>query len=169
MSENLYGFKITERALYGYFEKGYYLSLTWFPEYIDSFPSAVKNIQLTWNKCKFISASKSLIPHEHGVYCFSVPMKYPLPCECHIPIYIGKAAPGFLSERFNNYLKEKKNPNGREKIVQAFNKYKDDLVFWWAILPRIYVDMIEEHLLSCYYPPCNSDLPNRDRLWGKAF
>ncbi|MFZ4664842.1 MAG: DNA sulfur modification protein DndB [Prochlorotrichaceae cyanobacterium] len=74
-----------------------------------------------------------------------------MPSEIHVPLYIGKAAPGYLSERFNDYLKERKNPKGRTKLVIALNKYKSKIVFWWATLPQIYVDTIEEHLLGCYY------------------
>jgi hypothetical protein len=66
-------------------------------------------------------------------------------------------------------LKEKNNPSGRSKLVMALNKYDSNLIFWWTTLARIYVDMIEEHLLMCYHPPCNTSIPNRERLWGQAF
>jgi len=169
MSENLYDFAKTTKAIHGVFQKDYCLHLQWFPEYIDNFSQAVNNVSLDWQKCKFVSASKGLIPDSHGVYCFSILLENPLPSEIHVPLYIGKAAPGYLSERFNDYLKERKNPKGRTKLVIALNKYKNKIIFWWATLPRIYVDTIEEHLLGCYYPPCNTSIPNRERLWGKAF
>jgi hypothetical protein len=169
MSENLYDFAKQTDPINGYFSQDYNLNFQWYPQYIDSFSVAVRDVSLEWNQCKFVSASKKIIPDKHGVYCFSVPLEDPMPQAIHVPLYIGKAAPQYLSERFDNYLKEKKNPKGRSKIVHAFNKYDKKLKFWWATLPRVYVDMIEEHLLMCYHPPCNTQIPNRDRLWGKAF
>lgn len=169
MSDSTYDFAKQTDAINGYFKKDYNLSFTWFPQYIDEFPKAIHEIKLNWEKCKFVPASIDIIPDDHGVYCFSIPLRYPLPSETYVPLYIGKAAPQFLSERFGDYLKEKKNPKGRSKIVNAFNKYQNNIEFWWSVLKRSQVESIEEHLLMCYCPPCNTSIPNRQRLWGKAF
>lgn len=169
MSENLYDFATQTNPIYGSFQKDYCLSFQWYPQYIEDFPKAVNNVALEWKSCKFVSASKDIIPDDHGVYCFTVSLEKPLSRIGDLPLYIGKAVPQFLSERFLDYLKEKNSPKGRDKIVTAFNKYDGKIKFWWVTLPRIYVDMIEEHLLICYNPPCNTKIPNRTRLWGNAF
>jgi len=65
--------------------------------------------------------------------------------KCSPSTYIGKAAPGYLSERFKSYFSEKESVSGRPKLVVMLNKYRNRLFFWWAELPRIYVDAVEEH------------------------
>jgi hypothetical protein len=165
----MYDFATQKAAIAGYFSQDYELTLQWFPQYIEDFPQAMNGITLQWNKCKFVSASQVLIPNNHGVYCFSVGLGKPFPDDAHIPLYIGKAAPGYLSSRFKNYLKEKNDKNGRSKVVVMLNKYQNRLMFWWAELPRIHADTVEEHLLMCCSPPCNDKIPSRAVLWGKAF
>ena len=165
----MYDFATQKKPVYGYFSQDYNLGFQWYPQYIEDFPKAVRDIELNWENCSFVSASRDIIPDKHGVYCFTVSLESPLPKVDNLPIYIGKAAPQFLSERFEDYLKEKKSPKGREKIVNAFNKYESKIKFWWVTLPRVYVDMIEEHLLICFHPPCNTQIPNKERLWGNAF
>jgi hypothetical protein len=169
MSQELYDFDKQKEAIQGYFSRDLEFSLQWLPEYIDEFPTVVSDVKLNWNKCRFLKASQHQIPDKHGVYCFSIQLGNPFPEELHLPMYIGKAAPGYLSERFNNYFKEQSNSKGRSKVVLMLNKYKTCLYFWWAQLPRVYVETVEEHLLMCCRPPCNEIIPSHQRLWGKAF
>jgi hypothetical protein len=169
MANDLYDFATQKDAIAGYFEKEYELNLQWLPQYVEDFPKVMGEIMLKWEKCKFVSASQQMIPEKHGVYCFSIQLGEPFPDTIHIPLYIGKAAPGYLSERFQSYLREKDNVKGRSKLVFMLNKYRNQLFFWWSELPRIYVDTVEEHLLMCCQPPCNEKFPSRERLWGKAF
>jgi hypothetical protein len=169
MSDKLYDFATQKAAISGYFAKDYELTLQWLPQYVEEFPKAMDGVSLKWNKCKFILACESLIPDNHGVYCFSIDLGKPFPENVHLPLYIGKAAPGYLSERFKSYFKERESINGRSKVVAMLNKYRNRLLFWWAELPRIHVDAVEEHLLMCCKPPCNEKIPSRERLWGKAF
>jgi len=169
MPGELYDVATQKDAIQGYFEKETALNLQWLPSYVEEFPRAVQGVNLEWKQCPFLKASKELIPDCHGVYCFSVKLGNPFPDEIHLPLYIGKAAPGFLSERFETYFKERDNTKGRSKVVVMLNKYRDNLFFWWTKLPRIYVDTVEEHLLMCCKPPCNEQVPSRQRLWGRAF
>ena len=170
MSRNLYDPASQGRAVYGYFPKDLEFNLGWRPQYIDEFPRVIGDrIELCWENCRFLKASKPSIPDKHGVYCFSIQLGSPFPKDIHLPMYIGKAAPKYLSERFEDYLKEKESLKGRTKIVTMLNKYEGRLFFWWAPLPRIYVDTVEEHLLMCCRAPCNESIPNTERLWGKAF
>jgi hypothetical protein len=169
MSQKLYDFATQKKAIQGYFPKNLEFNLGWRPQYIDEFPKVTGDVKLEWNSCKFLKAHKSLVPDEHGVYCFSIQLGDPFPKDIHLPMYIGKAAPRFLSERFEDYLKEKRDNKGRSKIVTMLNKYENRLFFWWATLPRIYVDTVEEHLLMCCRAPCNESIPDTERLWGKAF
>ena len=169
MSENLYDVAQQKEPVQGCFSKDFELNLRWLPEYIDDFPKVIADIDLKWEKCRFLKASRKIIPDKHGVYCFSLNLGSPFPDEIHLPMYIGKAAPGYLSERFDNYFKEKNSRKGRSKIVPMLNKYQNCLFFWWATLPRLYVETVEEHLLMCCKPPCNEAIPSSKKLWGKAF
>ncbi|MGB7439788.1 MAG: hypothetical protein WA919_01855 [Coleofasciculaceae cyanobacterium] len=169
MPDDLYDFATQKAAISGHFAKDYELNLQWLPHYVEDFSTAMNGVKLNWDNCKFVTAAQNLIPEVHGVYCFSIKLGKPFPEDIHIPLYIGKSAPGYLSERFNDYLRERECINGRSKLVLMLNKYRDKLFFWWAELPRIYVDAVEEHLLMCCKPPCNDRVPRRERLWGKAF
>jgi hypothetical protein len=165
----VYNLAKRQKAIYGRFGKSDELQLRWLPYYIEDFPKAVKDINLEWEKCKFVKACTSQIPKSHGVYCFSTTLGQPFPEPLHVPLYIGKAAPGYLSERFESYFREREDPNGRTEVVMMLNRYKNKLFFWWSKLRRVDVDIIEEHLLMCCQPPCNTKIPKRDRLWSKAF
>lgn len=169
MSERLYDFATQNAAISGHFVKDYEFTLQWLPQYIDEFPQAMQGVKLNWQKCKFMANAQTLIPNAHRVYCFSIYLGEPFPETLHLPVYIGKAAPGYLSERFKSYLTERKSAVGREKLVVMLNKYQDKLFFCCSELPRIYVDAVEEHLLMCCKPPCHEKIPSRERLWGKAF
>ncbi|MDZ8241406.1 MAG: hypothetical protein RMZ69_30330 [Nostoc sp. ChiQUE01a] len=72
MSDKLYDFATQKAAISGYFAKDYELTLQWLPQYVEEFPKAMDGVSLKWNKCKFILACESLVPDNHGVYCFSI-------------------------------------------------------------------------------------------------
>lgn len=169
MSDSVYDVATQKAAISGYFAADYEFHLRWLPHYVEEFPNAVQGINLTWQHCKFIPASQAQIPDKHGVYCFSIKLGKPFPKDIHLPLYIGKAAPGYLSARFKSYFSERENSDGRPKIVLMLNKYRNQLFFWWAELPRVYVETVEEHLLMCCHPPCNDRIPSRQKLWAKAF
>lgn len=169
MDSEQFGLAKPGETLTGYLGCEKTMHLAWFPDYVDQFSTVMNNISLRWEKCKFVSSAKNMIPQEHGVYCFSILLGEPFPKDIHLILYIGKAAPGYLSERFNSYFQEKNSAHGRKKIIYMLEKYQNDLFFWWSTLPRIYVDTVEEHLLMCCKPPCNEIIPSRERLWGKAF
>jgi len=169
MSEDLYDFATQKAAISGKFQRDYEFSFQWLPYYMEEFPTAMQGIQLNWQSCKFMKSTQELIPDKHGVYCFSIKLGRPFADDFHVPLYIGKAAPQFISERFGNYLTERQSLTGREKVVYMLNKYRNRIMFWWAELPRIHVDTVEEHLLMCCKPPCNTIVPSRNKLWGKAF
>lgn len=164
-------FALQKAAISGRFEKDSSLAVVWWPQYILEFSTVLDNVPLPlkWEKQKFTSSAKLVIPNKSGVYCFTVDIGQPFPEQVHVPLYIGKAATRYLSERFDDYLKESKKISGRKEIVTMLNLYRDRLYFWWAELPRVYVDTVEEHLIMCCKPPCNSASYNRERLWGKAF
>lgn len=164
-----YDFATQKDSISGCFSKNHELHLRLLPDYIQEFPNVIQGVKLKWHKCKFVVASQQIVPDKHGVYCFSIEIGHPLPNDIHIPLYIGKAAPGYLSERFRNYFKERSDEKGRQKLVHVLNRHRNDLFFWWSELPRVYVDTVEEHLLMCCQPPCNSNFPRHERLWGKAF
>jgi hypothetical protein len=169
MSEDLYDFATQKAAIAGHFNREYEFIFKWSPHYIEDFPQAMRGIKLNWKYCKFVRDAQAQIPNKHGVYCFSIKLDHPFPKDIHLPLYIGKAAPGYLSARFNAYFSERENVQGRTKIVIMLNKYRNRLFFWWSELPRVYVDTVEEHLLMCCKPPCNEIFPPREKLWSKAF
>lgn len=166
---DLYDFATQKAAISGHFSREHELVLRWLPYYVEDFPTAMKGIKLEWTNCKFVKEASVKVPDRHGVYCFSIKLGFPFPDKVHLPLYIGKAAPGYLSERFKSYFQERGNIKGREKIVLMLNKYKNKLFFWWSELPRRDVDTVEEHLLMCCHPPFNTVIPSRERLWAKAF
>jgi hypothetical protein len=169
MAKHLYDFAIQKAAIAGRLQRDHEFTLQWLPQYIDEFPVAMRNVRLNWQKCNFIRDAQNLVPETYGVYCFSTKLGIPFADDLHIPLYIGKAAQQYLSERFEDYIVEARDIKGRKKVVVMLNKYHNRLVFWWAELPRIHVDAIEEHLLMCCHPPCNEIIPNRQKHWGKAF
>jgi hypothetical protein len=169
MSDKLYDFATQKAAISGHFARDYEFKLQWLPHYIEEFPKATRGVNLNWKSCKFVRAAQEQVPDKHGVYCFSIKLGKPFPEDIHLPLYIGKAAPGYLSERFKSYFSERENIQGRPKIVLMLNKYRNKLFFWWAELPRIHVDTVEEHLIMCCKPPCNEIIPSREKLWAKAF
>ncbi|MBS0016862.1 MAG: hypothetical protein KFF72_10970 [Arthrospira sp. SH-MAG29] len=166
---DVYDFATQKAAISGHFAKEHEFMLRWLPHYVENFPIAMRGIKLEWKNCKFVKDAQVQIPDKQGVYCFSIKLGRPFPEDIHLPLYIGKAAPGYLSERFESYFKERENIQGRTKIVFMLNKYKNELYFWWAVLPRRDVDTVEEHLLMCCHPPCNTQIPSREKLWAKAF
>ena len=158
-------------ALLGRFSKETQFTLDWFPEYVEDFPKALEKIThpIQWESCKFVAAAKNTIPKRFGVYCFSVDLGDPFPKKLHLPLYVGKASEQYLSERFDNYLIEQKNVKGREKIVFMLNRWQNRLTFWWAAIPKVYVDVVEQHLIMCCRPPCNTREYSKEKFWGKAF
>lgn len=169
MSKPLYDFATQKAAIAGHFEKEYELTLKWLPQYIEEFPQVMQSIKLDWQKCNFIRDAHTVIPDKYGVYCFSVKLGEPFADGLHIPLYIGKAGQQHLSERYKDYLSETKSLTGRKKVVVMLNRYRNQLVFWWAELPRIHVDAVEEHLLMCCKTPCNEMIPSKEKHWGRAF
>lgn len=169
MSEELHDLATIKQPITGYISKNLIIGFRWLPHYISSFKDATRDIQLEWKKCNFVKGSEMQVPDKHGVYCFSISLNHPFPNEIIIPLYIGKAAPGYLCERFADYLYERNSTKGRSKILWMLNSYRNKLIFWWAELPRIQVDTVEEHLLMCCTPPCNEIFPSREKLWAKAF
>lgn len=164
-------FAVQKDAIVGRFDREYTHDFDWSPQYIKEFPKALPPVPLplVWRHCKFVPSAKHMVPDQHGVYCFSVDLGQPFPEKIHLPLYIGKAAPAYLSQRFANYFGERGKVNGRPRVVVMLNMYRDRLLFWWAELPRSYVDVVEEHLLMCCKPPCNVKPHDRQKLWGKAF
>jgi hypothetical protein len=158
-------------AIAGKFAKETAYNLQWFPEYVEEFPTALAGVPqpLVWQQCKFVPTAVDQVPDKFGVYCFAIDLGDPFPKKFHLPLYIGKASSQHLSGRFKDYLREKNNIKGREQIVIMLNKYQNKLTFWWAELPKVFVDVVEDHLIMCCNPPCNTSKPNKDRLWGKAF
>jgi hypothetical protein len=158
-------------AIAGVFARDIAFNLEWFPQYIEEFPTALKGVPqpLDWHSCKFVPANVDQVPNNFGVYCFSIDLGEPFPKKFHLPLYIGKASNQYLAERYEDYVNEQRSIKGREQIVIMLNKYQNKLTFWWAELKRGYVDVVEEHLIMCCNPPCNTIRPNREKLWAKAF
>jgi hypothetical protein len=171
LADSSFGFN-TGSSLTGHLTKDYSLLLTWYPNYIDEFPTALQGISIKWEKCKFTKESKVNVPKNFGVYCFSADINGPFPSETkeHI-LYIGKASDQYLHERYEDYLSEMNSPRGRTKVVNVLQKYKDQTFFWWCSLASIHVEVVERHLLMCYEPPANdiNQSPKKDKHWGKAF
>ncbi|HYG09255.1 MAG TPA: hypothetical protein VD835_04715 [Pyrinomonadaceae bacterium] len=158
-------------AISGRLEKEYEFTLRWWPEYVKEFTTALKkvpNLPLQWKKCKFTKAAGGLIPKKPGVYCFTLELGAPFPKDIVLPLYVGKSPNQNLHKRFLDYFSERTDYEGREKVVIMLNMFRDRLFFWWVELPRVYVDIVEEHLIMCCKPPCN-DVGYDKTKWGSAF
>jgi hypothetical protein len=170
MSDTPFGEFPKSSPLTGHFEREYCLVTKWFPNYIEELPQALAGVSIEWKKCNFVKDAQINVPGSFGVYCFTTDIGGLFPSDTKtMLLYIGKASEQYLSERFEDYLKEANNSSGREKVVNVLRKYKPLLRFWWCELPPIHVEVVERHLLMCFHPPANTYIPDKKKHWGKAF
>ena len=99
------------------------------------------------------------IPREPGIYSFVIQpgiASYPY---CSYLMYIGKTG-RTLRERFNEYLREQNNLEGRPNILRLLNKYRGYVYFCCSeITKKEQIGKMEDVLCDVFQPPCNEQLP----------
>ena len=170
MDEVFGEFKKSISPLTGHLDKEYGLIAKWYPNYIDEFSKVLPGVSVTWKFCNFTKEAKINVPKCFGVYCFTGEIGDPFPGDSKtVILYIGKATDQYLSERYEDYLGEVNSSKGRVKVTNSLRKYRQSLRFWWCELPSSHVEITERHLLMCYEPPANDQIPQKEKHWGKAF
>lgn len=131
----------------------FYLDLTsW-----RKFTSAAR---LDWQKLRFGNAAVPNVPQERGIYAFTLELDpSQLPAHGYI-IYVGitgNTSNANLRKRFNQYLAQLKNKDGRPRIYFMLANWKDDLFFNFVSIPDKNVDLakIERDFLNAVMPPAN--------------
>ena len=123
----------------------------------------------SWEIYPFRRNQVTEIPRKPGIYSFVIQpgiTSYP---DCSYLMYIGKAE-GTLRKRFQDYLYEQNNREGRPRILRLLNRYQGYLYFRCSIIEKIErIVEIERALLKAFIPPCNSELPAEIRHVKGAF
>jgi hypothetical protein len=122
--------------------------------------SAKIAVNLKWLYVPFDEQSLNDVPKTRGLYAFVIAHRQTyFPPHGYI-MYVGitgdKAANRSLRIRFKDYLDER-DAGGRPKIVNILNKYRDNILFYYAELPDRSQSLksIEDEMLSALIPPCN--------------
>lgn len=115
---------------------------------------------LSWNKVKFNSSARTIIPKERGIYAFTLSWDTSdLPNHGYI-LYLGITgddSTANLHSRFGQYLSELRRADKRPRVYYMLEKWKDDLFFNFVPIPdkRMSLKKIETEFLSAIQPPIN--------------
>ena len=141
----------------------FYLWPRLWAEYSDS-----HNWNFDWHFCQFNETQIDNIPTEPGIYTFVVqPSLANHPSSSYL-MYVGKTA-RTLRDRFKDYLRERTREIGRPRVVRLLNKYPDNLLFCYTVVPDLtQLGNIEDALMTAFVPPCNDQLPARVRAIMEA-
>lgn len=115
---------------------------------------------LDWRKTRFGEVGRAAVPHERGIYAFTLelaPAK--LPQHGYI-LYVGITgddSEANLHKRYNQYLLNLKNEDGRPGVFYMMKNWKDDLFFNFVAIPNKAVDLavIEKAFINSVMPPVN--------------
>ncbi len=117
------------------------------------------SICLSWTVFLFGEDAIKEIPDEPGVYAFLIQPSIASDLNASYLIYIGKTTRS-LRTRFQEYLREAKNPSGRPKIVTWLNPFKGFIYFSCAVLTSsVSPETVEGELLNAFIPPANEQYP----------
>ena len=116
--------------------------------------------RLDWQKARFGQGSLAAIPKERGIYAFTIELdSAKLPSHGYI-LYVGITgddSQANLHKRYNQYLMDWKNENGRPAVVYMMRNWSADLFFNFVPLPNKSVDLarIERAFINSVMPPVN--------------
>jgi hypothetical protein len=113
---------------------------------------------LEWRKFRLSIDQRQNIPMEPGVYTLLVEPGIANHAGCSYLVYVGKAESG-LRNRFNDYLREVRNEEGRPHIIELLSRYPDHLWFCFSPVPRDQCVELERALIHAYRPPFNDQIP----------
>jgi hypothetical protein len=123
-----------------------------------------------WRSYPFNSRSKGSVPETAGIYTFVVNPDIAQHC-CSYLMYVGRTVNQTLRERFAEYLREKRNSNGRPQIVWLLNKYSDRNLFFCCTTcdKTDDIEKLEEDLIEAFVPPFNRRIPGKVGRIKRAF
>ncbi len=116
--------------------------------------------QLNWQKLRFGNAAAPNVPQQRGIYAFTVELDpSQLPAHGYI-MYVGitgNKSNANLRRRFNQYLANLRNKDGRPRIYFMLDNWKDHLFFNFVPISDKNVDLvtIERDFLNAVMPPAN--------------
>jgi hypothetical protein len=116
--------------------------------------------KLDWKKIRFDAIGHATVPQERGIYAFTVelaPTK--LPPHGYI-LYVGITGDDSnanLYRRYNQYLLNLQNEDGRPAVFYMMKNFEDHLFFNFVALPNQAIDLakIERAFINAVMPPVN--------------
>lgn len=127
------------------------------PIMLDALATKLSDYAMDWTYVKFVRINNDQIPAQAGVYCFIV-LPHAANIEHHsIVLYIGKAKTS-LRDRYQSYIREREatEKQGRERVKQMLNIYKERVIFAYCCLDNYDVEKVEDLLLEAFNPCCNT-------------
>lgn len=119
-----------------------------------------KNLSpLNWQVFEFNSATATVIPTSAGVYAFLLQPRVDANLPVSYLLYIGKTSRS-LRTRYREYLNQ--SDAGRTHIYDMFRLYTPGYVVFACAplkMPNRDIKEVEDHLIRCYRPPLNQELP----------
>jgi hypothetical protein len=116
--------------------------------------------KLDWRKTRFGVAGLTSIPHERGIYAFTLELAPgELPHHGYI-LYVGitgDESDANLYKRYNQYLLNMKNEDGRPAVFYMMKNWKGHLFFNFVPIPNRSVDLakMERAFINSVMPPVN--------------
>lgn len=116
--------------------------------------------KLDWQKIRFDEASHGSVPHDRGIYIFTVELSpTKLPAHGYI-LYVGITgddSDANLYKRYAQYLRHLKNQDGRPAVYYMLDNWAGDLFFHFVSIPNTAVDLsrIEKSIINAVIPPVN--------------
>lgn len=126
--------------------------------------------KLTWSKPRpWDPEKRDDIPQKMGVYAFLIiPTLVGAPPGRYV-LYVGKADRQTLRERYGDYAREPKRPNGRVKVVKMLTTWPKHLWYSYAITSKTRADPAERALRRALIPPFNHDIDAEVNAARRAF
>jgi hypothetical protein len=115
---------------------------------------------LNWQKIRFDDSGLPSIPPDRGIYAFTLELSpAKLPHHGYI-LYVGIAGDvsgANLHKRYNQYLLNMKNEDGRPAVFYMMKNWKDHLFFNFVSVPNKSVDLakVERAFINSIMPPVN--------------
>lgn len=116
--------------------------------------------KLTWQKLRFGATNHGAVPKERGIYAFTVELEpSQMPMHGYL-LYVGitgDTSDANLYKRYAQYLRQRKNKDGRPRMYIALENWADDLFFNFVPLPSPSVNLakLEKDLINAVKPPVN--------------
>lgn len=135
--------------------KNYAQTLVMLPPYWTWFRHRAR---LHWTTIRFTPTGGTNLPRRAGVYVFHVKPGIAGNLEVSYLMYIGETTS--LHQRYRDYVREARGPNeARSRLVRMFQQYPDHLYFSYTVVARGRRRVLEDKLMTAFWPPVNRNLP----------